>query len=582
MKNLFLLLVTCFTVHPAFSQDTPTKWWNPVDNGFPVIEGQGWNKGLASPYDRLPARAEKDVRKALWYLSHEAAGLMIRFRSDAKDITVRYTVGGPVDMPHMPATGVSGVDLYGVNRDGGWDWCGGKYHFGDTIEYHFSSLPDDYKREYHLYLPLYNSVKWMEIGVPDGQTLTPLPLRKDKPIVVYGTSIAQGACASRPGMAWTSILGRRLHDPVINLAFSGNGRLEEGVVKYLVELDPKLYILDCFPNLTGFAADTVQARLIKTVKTLQAHKPDVPILIVEDADASINSLDSARDQGFKRVNAVAKAAYTKLKSSGVRNIYYLSSDEIGFNGESTVEGTHPNDVGMEQYASAYEKAIRKILHEPEGNISTTQPIKQYRDRSYDWNTRHSEELEMNKSNPPEIAFIGNSITHFWGGLPKDPIHRGEDSWNKYFASYGIRNFGYGWDRIENVLWRIYHGELDGYRAKQVILMIGTNNIGYNTDKEIIDGLKFLLQEIKWRQPSAKILILGIYPRKGQEQRIVGLNEQIVQMAGDENVMFSNPGIVLLDQATGKINDTLFLPDGVHPNAAGYQKLAVKIQPHLVK
>ncbi|MBX6381040.1 MAG: SGNH/GDSL hydrolase family protein [Thermoflavifilum aggregans] len=580
MRYLLLALLFGLCSQPVLSQTNYT-WWDPTKNSFPVVEGRGWHEGLANPYDRLPAAAEKDVRKPVWFLSHHSAGLMICFRSNATDIRVRYTVGGKLDMPHMPSTGVSGVDLYAVNENGAWEWTGGKYSFGDTIEYHFSSLPSSYLREYHLYLPLYNNVTWMEIGVPENQSFNPLPLRKDKPIVVYGTSIAQGACASRPGMAWTNILGRRLHDPIINLAFSGNGRLEEGVVKYLTQLDPKIYIVDCLPNMTGFPADTTKTRLIKTVRTLRESKPHVPVLIVEDADANMHLLDSQKDDAYKRVNTVAKEAFAQLKSEGVEQIYYLTASDIGFDNESTVEGTHPNDYGMEKYASAYEKAIRNILHEPKGTISTTQPCKQYRDRSYDWNERHAEELNMNKTDPPKIVFMGNSITHFWGGLPKDPFHRGADSWDKYFAPYGVRNFGYGWDRIENVLWRVYHGELDGYKAKQVILMIGTNNIGYNTDEEIVKGLKFLISEIKWRQPDTKILLLGIYPRRGQEKRIRNLNNQIVLLTGTENISYADPGKVLL-KAPDKIDDNLFIQDGVHPNADGYRRLGKAISPYLIK
>ena len=189
----------------------------------------------------------------MWNLSHNSAGLIIRFRSNSAKITVRYTVGGAMNMPHMPSTGVSGVDLYAKNSDGTWLWSAGRFSFGDTVVYQYTGIdPKDiyhnHGREYRLYLPLYNSVRWMEIGVPDTSSLSFLPLRAEKPVVVYGTSIAQGGCASRPGMAWTAILGRSLDRPLINLGFSGNGRLEKELTGLLTEVDASLYILDCLPE----------------------------------------------------------------------------------------------------------------------------------------------------------------------------------------------------------------------------------------------------------------------------------------------------------------------------------------------
>lgn len=466
LKPVLFFLIGFLSFQISFSQ-TPTeyKWWNPARNSFPVIEGQGWHSDLVHPYDRLPAKAEKTVREAVWSLSQQSAGLLVRFRSNARDIKVRYIVENQLAMPHMPATGVSGLDLYAVNRDGGWEWCGGKYHFGDTVVYDFKSLRHDYVREYHLYFPLHNKVKWLEIGVQgssgDDLVMDPLPVRSDKPLVVYGTSMAQGTGASRPGMAWTAILGRRLHRPVINLGFAGNGRLEKEVTDLLVELDPKLYLLDCLPNMTGFPDDTISARLRATVMTLREKRPQVPILIAAHADANIASLNEASDANYKRVNKIAQAVFAELKASGIEHLYFLPTQEFGLDIESTVEGVHPNDYGMRQYAKTYEWEIRKILHEPTGKYNTMQPCRQYRDRTYDWETRHREVLKMNKTNPPEIVFMGNSITHYWGGQPRAPISRGEDSWEKYLAPHGVRNLGYGWDVIENVLWRVYHGELEG-------------------------------------------------------------------------------------------------------------------------
>src|SRR5688572_20437582 len=94
----------------VLAQNSQYVWWNPQSAPFPVVEGQAWPKELKNPYDRLPARAEKQVRDVVWNLSNQSAGLMIRFRANTSGIKIRYAVGGKHALPHMPATGVSGVD----------------------------------------------------------------------------------------------------------------------------------------------------------------------------------------------------------------------------------------------------------------------------------------------------------------------------------------------------------------------------------------------------------------------------------------------------------------------------------------
>ena len=183
-----------------------------------------------------------------------------------------------------------------------------------------------------------------------------------------------------------------------------------------------------------------------------------------------------------------------------------------------------------------------------------------------------------KTNPPRIVFMGNSITHFWGGEPKGPYVQGGDSWTKVLEPLGVQNLGYGWDRIENVLWRVYHGELDGYRADQVVLMIGTNNIFANSDTEIVAGLKFLVQAIKSRQPTADILMIGILPRRNEEKRVAALNEAITRITGELNATFIQPGAVFL-KADGNVEESLFT-DGLHPNPEGYRRLVAVLKPYL--
>ncbi|GAB3968675.1 SGNH/GDSL hydrolase family protein [Spirosoma terrae] len=589
LRNLLLFfLFAGYQSLTVSAQDTTQyAWWNPVQNSFPVIEGQGWSKELQSPYDRLPARSEKEVRKPVWDLSHNSAGLLIRFKASTDQITIRYAVTSRHAMPHMPATGVSGVDLYALDSDGNWRWCTGKYSFGDTIQYRFTNLEpnDQYHkkgREYRLYLPLYNSVKWLEVGVPQGASFTPLPTRIEKPIVVYGTSIAQGACASRPGMAWTAILGRKLDRPLINLAFSGNGRLEKEIVQLLPDIDAKLYVLDCLPNLVasvGLTPEEIKNRILESVRTLRQKRPSTPILLVEHAGYSDGALNLTRRRYYTDANELMRQAFAQLKTEGVNQLYLLPYSSINLGMDDMVDGTHPTDLGMQHYADAYETMIRSILNEPVGPYTTTKPCTQFRDAAiYDWETRHRDMIALAKTKAPRIVFLGNSITHYWGGQPQAPISRGSDSWNSVLAPLGTQNFGYGWDRIENVLWRVYHDELDGYAAAQVVIMIGTNNLQWNSDTEIIEGLKFLVNAIKTRQPSASILLLGILPRRQGEPRIQELNKGIAQASGQLNVTFANPGSVFL-KGDGKIDESFFT-DGLHPNAEGYQKLANQLAPFL--
>ncbi|MFH1264465.1 MAG: SGNH/GDSL hydrolase family protein, partial [Planctomycetota bacterium] len=215
------------------------------------VEGRGWTE-TKRYFDRLPAKAEGVVRAPVWGLSRHSAGMCIRFATDATEISARYELLSPnLGMPHMPPTGVSGLDLYAQDDQGTWRWVAVTRPDAQAVKATFASSIPPGRRNYMVYLPLYNGVESLEIGVPADAAFEPVPPRSDKPIVYYGTSIAHGACASRPGMAFPSILGRRLDRPVVNLAFSGNGRMDPEVVELLAELDTAVYCIDCLPNMQG-------------------------------------------------------------------------------------------------------------------------------------------------------------------------------------------------------------------------------------------------------------------------------------------------------------------------------------------
>ena len=580
VKKIGIILLLLSFVHLSYSQEkTGIKWWNPTQSETPVISGQGWPNQSESLYHRIPSRAEKDVRKEVWRLSKQSAGLSIRFWTNSDSIHVNYNVKGAISMAHMPATGVSGLDLYSKTSDGDPLRFWGSYSIASKSAYVFNigDKSDSYRkhgREYQLFLPLYNEVDSLEIGVPEGAIFKIIGPRKEKPIVVYGTSITQGACASRPGMAWTNILERRIERPVYNLGFSGNGRLEPEIIDLMTEIDAKVYVLDCLPNLNPDKFDIVQLT-IDAVKKLKEKRPNVPVILTDHIGYADDFVNKNSDLAAK-INIESAKAFQKLVAEGYTNIYLLSKEKLNFNFDHYVDNIHANDVGMVAYADAFEALLRSIMNENVGELSTTIPKTQSRDIAvYNWEERHQEILALNKTNPPEIALFGNSIVNFWGGDPKTRIVSGQDSWDKIMRPLGVRNFGFGWDRIENVLWRVHHDELDGFDAEKIVLMIGTNNIGISTDDEIISGFEELIKAIRIRQPNSNILLIGILPRFGKEAEVNALNYRISKLAGSDNVSYHTIGDSLLSKS-GKIDQSLFT-DGLHPNEKGYRIMANSMQ-----
>lgn len=568
-RYALLLLLLIGSLHTQ----AQIKWSNPLDQPFPVIRGRAWHNEQQRTYARLPLKAKNLVNKAVWNLSQQSAGLSIAFYSNSPEIKIKYTVTGGRSMAHMPATGVSGVDLYATDRNGRSRWCAAKYSLGDTLVYTYDGLTyEDASNkgyEYTLFLPLYNSVSFLEIGVKDNASISFIPVSEEKPLVVYGTSIAQGACASRPGMAWINIINRTMEHPVVNLGFSGSGKLEKELFELLAETDAKLYIIDCMPNMISPADTAVIAeRILTGIKTLRTRN-QAPVLLVEHSGYMNEYTSDRAEASYRASNRQLRKAYNTLMQQEP-DIYYLTKEEIGLSMDAMVEGVHPSDLGMQQYADSYVKKIREILKEETGTESTCIPCKQQRD-PYDWQARHEQILKLNRTDSPEAVIIGNSIVHYWAGEPLAHQQRGKHAWSRLFQGTKVHNLGFGWDKIENVLWRIYHGELDGYEAKNIFMLIGTNNLQFNTDHEIIEGIVFTAKAIRERQPSAKLHVIGILPRKGQEQRIAHINTELQQELVKSNAIYIDL-TPFLTKRDGRIDESLF-GDGLHPNEKGYKKIA---------
>ena len=323
------------------------------------VEGRAWTE-TKRYFDRLPAKAEGVVRAPVWGLSRHSAGMCVRFQTDATAISARYELlSGNLGMSHMPPTGVSGLDLYAQDDQGRWRWLAVARPSAQTVKAKLVSEIRPGRRAYMAYLPLYNGVESLEIGVPADAAFEPIPPRSEKPIVYYGTSIAHGACASRPGMSFSAILGRRLDRPVVNLGFSGNGRMDPEVVDLMAELDAAVYCIDCLPNMQG---PEVAERTEPLVRTLRKARPGAPIVLIEDRTYANTWLLPDRRERHTAARAALKAAYEKLKAEGVEGLYYVEGEHLlGDDDEATTDSSHPSDLGMMRMADALEPVLRRIL-----------------------------------------------------------------------------------------------------------------------------------------------------------------------------------------------------------------------------
>ena len=264
-------------------------------------------------------------------------------------------------MPHMPATSVSGVDLY-RQRDGQWNFIGA----GQATEFptNVAQLATGLKAaeaEYRIYFPLYNGVASVEIGVHKGAAFR-IANRSDgkvAPVVIYGTSITQGGCASRPGMSYPAILGRRMNVPVINLGFSGNGKSEPEVARLLSELKASAFVLDPIANLFS---DQVGERMPKFIEIIRSRHPNTPILLVESPLFPDMPFSAPRAERVNTSNDYLRKVYEAQLAAGDQHICLVPACDLTTDGgEGTVDGIHPTDVGFLKLADGLEPSLRTAL-----------------------------------------------------------------------------------------------------------------------------------------------------------------------------------------------------------------------------
>jgi hypothetical protein len=332
------------------------NWFDISDWG---IEGKGWNDTQRF-YDRLPWRARKTVSPSVWSLSRAATGMSACFETNAPCLHARWRLRSPqIGEPNFSAAAFSGLDLYAQDR-GAWRWCGAGHTVHDQkprqvlVE---GMAPT--ARRFLLYLPLRNPVARVEIGIEQGAWLKPVAPRRERPVAYYGTSIVNGAYASHAGMVHSSILGRWMNKPMINLGFSGAAKMEMAVAELMSELNAAVYVIDPLPNMDP---PLIEERAERFLARLREAHPTTPMVMVEDRPLTNAWIKPDLVKLHEEKWRCWSRLHRKLCRAGDRNLHYVKGRLLfGNDSEASLDASHPTDLGFMRMAEQLYPVLKRLV-----------------------------------------------------------------------------------------------------------------------------------------------------------------------------------------------------------------------------
>lgn len=357
MKKLPILLLMAILSLPLYSSEPEYVY----TDARTLTVGGKICEDTYEPFSRLPARLKDVSRGPVWTLGRCSSGLYVKFASDAGEFKLRWTSTMNRSLQNMAAIGVRGLSLYVFDK-GEWVYIGApKVLANNDFRIPCRKLAGQ-MREYLVYLSLYDGVKTFEIGVPEGCSIRPSEFdspKRENPVIIYGTSILQGASASHPGMAGTNMLSRRLDREVINLGFSGNALLDYEIAELMAAYPtPGVYVMDNIPN---GSPELTHEKLGNFVKILRDAHPLTPIVFVEGPIYPGVRFDTGRDTFATGRNEALREEFKKFKKAGMKNIYLVPSDEMLLNDNiGTIEGTHFTDIGFTNWTEVLYPTLKKL------------------------------------------------------------------------------------------------------------------------------------------------------------------------------------------------------------------------------
>jgi hypothetical protein len=353
-----LVPVLLFAVALASAQEKPLRW-RPVISPNVDVAGLPWFQENHGEFWRLPARVQDSVPKPVWNLSQDPTGGRIRFRTDSSTVVLRLEWPHPSDMRNMHSFGQSGVDVYVGNAYWGTAVPDKEAAKGKTYEHAYFKAQPRTTRDITIYLSLYSPVKVLEIGLDEDAAIErATPFAVAAPVVFYGTSITQGGCASRSGMSYQAILGRRLNLNHVNLGFSGNGKGEAAVARAVAEIDAAAFVLDFAQNNSD--VDSLAQVYDPFIQVLRERHPNTPIVAITPIYAASEATGNRRNE---QMRALIRNVVSRRIGAGDAHLQLVEgTDLLGpSRADGLVDGTHPNDLGFEWMAEGLGERLRKVL-----------------------------------------------------------------------------------------------------------------------------------------------------------------------------------------------------------------------------
>lgn len=365
--NLWMLLILFSTTMTVSAGEL--KGFRYEDASKFRIINKGWDN-TTEPYTRLPQQYMDSCRKDQQWLYNHSSGIAVRFATNSKRVAAQWNLKNNFHMQHMAMTGIKGTDLYCLNeKTGKWEHVNTarpqeKNFVADSVQSKvYVEYQDGEMHEYMIYLPLYDGINWLQIGVDSTATLIKPQVespRKMGKIVLYGTSIQQGGCASRTGMAPSAMIQRDFNLECVNLATSGQATMDFYIAEAMASIEDAIcYVIDPVPNCTKDRCDTATYDFIKILRDL---RPEVPIVMVEGMMYTYTRHSSYHAEYLPQKNEGFRKGYEQHKAENPKGLYYMTCEGMtGPDMEGTVDGIHMTDYGFRAYSDLLEVKIKEAL-----------------------------------------------------------------------------------------------------------------------------------------------------------------------------------------------------------------------------